>query len=193
MQSRASIGGHGGQQSGKGHGRGEGRGGNNNLNNKDGDGDTNSSKERDNTFKPKDKSHIQCFRCKKYGHYKSKCRTKLQNEQDEQVNIVEVEWILVLACNVATSNVDRQDARYLDTWCSNHMCGKKELFSQLDESIWGNVNFGNKSKVLIMGKGNVKIRSKDGTNFTILDVFFCSRSFLEFVEYETINRKMAYY
>ena len=73
MQSRASIGGHGGQQSGKGHGRGEGRGGNNNLNNKDGDGDTNSSKERDNTFKPKDKSHIQRFRCKKYGHYKSKC------------------------------------------------------------------------------------------------------------------------
>ncbi|KAL6328640.1 hypothetical protein AAG906_003325 [Vitis piasezkii] len=68
-----------------------GRGGHNNFNNKDGDGDTNSSKGRGNTSKPKDKSHIQCFRYKKNGHYKSECRTKLQNEQVEQANIVEVE------------------------------------------------------------------------------------------------------
>ena len=33
-----------------------------------------------------------------------------------------------------------------------------------------------------MGKGNVKIGSKDGTNVTIVDVFF-----------ETINRKRAYH
>ena len=87
----------------------------NNFNNKDGDGDTNSSKGNGNPSKPKDKSHIQCFRCKNCGHYKSECRTKLQNEQDEQVNVVEVEQNLVLACNVATSNVDRQDVWYLDT------------------------------------------------------------------------------
>ena len=52
------------------------------------------------------------------------------------------------------------------------MCSKKELFSQLDESIRDDINFGNKSKVLIMGKGNVKICSKDGTDVTIADVFF---------------------
>ena len=57
------------------------------------------------------------------------------------------------------------------------MCGKKELFSQLDESIWGDVNFGNKSKVSIIGKGNVKIRSKDGTDVTIANVFFASNLF----------------
>ena len=73
---------------------------------------------------------------------------------------------------MATSNVDQQDVWYLDTGCSNHMCDKKELFSQLDESIQGDVNFGNKSKVSIMGKCNVKIRSKDGTDVTIVDVFF---------------------
>ncbi|KAL6322530.1 hypothetical protein AAG906_009833 [Vitis piasezkii] len=43
---------------GKGCGRGSGKGGHNNFNNKDGDGDTNSFKGRDNTSKPKDKSHI---------------------------------------------------------------------------------------------------------------------------------------
>ena len=36
-----------------------------------------------------------------------------------------------------------------------------------------------------MDKGNVKIRSKDGTDVTITNVFFV----LEFVEYRTINKK----
>ena len=57
---------------------------------------------------------------------------------------------MVLACNVTTSNVDCQDVWYLDIGCSNHMCEKKELFSQLDELICGEVNFGNKSKVSTM-------------------------------------------
>ena len=83
MQSRTSTRGCGGQQGGKSRGRGRDRGGHNNFNNKDGDGDTNSSKGNGNPSKPKDKSHIQCFRCKNCGHYKSECRTKLQNEQDE--------------------------------------------------------------------------------------------------------------
>ena len=44
-----------------------------------------------------------------------------------------------------------------------------------------------------MCKGNVKICSKDGTNVTITNVFFVPDIFLEFVKYETINRKMAYH
>ena len=53
------------------------------LTKKNGDGDTNSSKGRGNTSRSKDKSHMQCFKCIKHGHYKTKCRTKLHNEQDE--------------------------------------------------------------------------------------------------------------
>ena len=90
LQSRAFIGGHGGQQGGKGHGYGRSRGEHNNFNNKNGDGDTKSSKRKGNTSKPKGNSHIQCFRCKKYGQYKSECQTKLHNEHDEQVNTVEI-------------------------------------------------------------------------------------------------------
>ena len=71
-------------------------------------------------------------------------------------------------------HISCRDAPILDILIlgSNHMCSKKELFSQLDESIRDDINFGNKSKVLIMGKGNVKICSKDGTDVTIADVFF---------------------
>ena len=79
---------------------------------------------------------------------------------------------MVLACYVATSNVNCQDFWHLDARCSNHMCDKKELFSQLNESVWDEVNFGNKSKVSIIDKGNVKICSKDDTNVNIENVFF---------------------
>lgn len=68
------------------------------------------------------------------------------------------------------------------------MCGKKELFSQLDESLSGKFNFGNKSKILIMGKSNVKIYSKDGNDVTIANVFFILDFFLEFVKHGIINK-----
>ena len=126
LQSRAFIGGHGGQQGGKGHGYGRSRGEHNNFNNKNGDGDTNSSKRRGNTSKHKD-THIQCFKCKRYGHYKSECQMKLHNEQVEQLETDEIEQNLILTCNVATSNVDCQYVWYLDTRYSNHMCGKERI------------------------------------------------------------------
>ena len=57
------------------------------------------------------------------------------------------------------------------------MCDKKTLFSQLNESVYDEVNFGNKSKVLIMDKSNVKIYSKDSIDVTIVDVFFVPNLF----------------
>ena len=73
------------------------------------------------------------------------------------------------------------------------MCGKKELFSQSDESIRGNVNFGNKSKVSIIGKGNVKIRSKDGINVPITYVFFVPDLFWNLLSMGQLIEKRAYY
>ena len=44
-----------------------------NSTNRNGDCDINCSKGRTNIPRPKDKSCIKCFKCKRYGHYKSKC------------------------------------------------------------------------------------------------------------------------
>ena len=49
---------------------------------------------------------------------------------------------------------------------------RKKLFSQLNELVGSEVNFGKKSKVSIIAKGNINKHSKDGANFTKVDVFF---------------------
>ena len=54
---------------------------------------------------------------------------------------------------------------------------KKELFSQLNELLQGEVNFGNKFKVSIMNKSNVKICFKDGT-MLLQQMYFLFQIFL---------------
>ncbi|KAI3451258.1 hypothetical protein Pfo_007923 [Paulownia fortunei] len=61
---------------------------------------------------------------------------------------------------------------YLDTGCSNHMCGDKSAFSMLDESFRDDVKFGDNSKVSVMGKGQVIIQTNDNATQTISNVLF---------------------
>jgi hypothetical protein len=43
------------------------------------------------------------------------------------------------------------------------MCGKKELFSDLDETFRETVKLGNNSCMTVMGKGNIRIRVNENT------------------------------
>ena len=61
------------------------------------------------------------------------------------------------------------------------------MFSQLNELVGSEVNFGNKSKVLIIARGNINKHSKDGANFTKVDVF--KKKKFEFFEHGIINKK----
>ena len=42
------------------------------------------------------------------------------------------------------------------------MCGKKELFTELNEEIQGEVTFGDHTKTPVKGKGNIMIFTKNG-------------------------------
>jgi len=54
----------------------------------------------------------------------------------------------------ATSNeTPNNQTWYLDTGCTNHMCGKKELFAGLDDSFRTKVKFGDGRFILVTGKG----------------------------------------
>lgn len=52
------------------------------------------------------------------------------------------------------------------------MCGKKELFSALDELVRGEVNFGDRIKISIIGKGKILIWLTDGSHEHVLDVYY---------------------
>lgn len=52
-------------------------------------------------------------------------------------------------------NASKEELWFLDSGCSNHMCGKIEFFSDIDESFRESVKLGNNSSIAMMGKGNI--------------------------------------
>ena len=117
-----------------------------------------------------DKSHIQCYNCRKYGHYSSECYARpYVEERANHTETKEENAESVLICN---NEEAKENIWYLDTGSSNHMCGNKDLFSELDESFHSSARFGDNTKIEIMGKGKVPIRTKDDRPQYISNVFY---------------------
>ncbi|KAH0709684.1 hypothetical protein KY284_011111 [Solanum tuberosum] len=142
----------GGQGYNKGNGRGRGYSGNHQQRHYDNQG---RGKGRGGyNSKSLDKSKIECYRCHKFGHYKSECRTDLSKVCGEESNFAEQEeeeisLLMVFHMKEETN----KNLWYLDSECNNHMSGDKSVFS--DESFRDSVKFGNNSKVAAMGKGQI--------------------------------------
>ncbi|KAL4191257.1 hypothetical protein AMTRI_Chr07g79710 [Amborella trichopoda] len=119
---------------------------------------------------------IQCYNCKKYGHYTSECRYSSLNDVVEKTNFVEKkndeeEPTLLLAYN--DNNDNQMDTWYLKTGENNHMCGRKELFVELNELSHGHVTFGDLSKRPLKGKGKILIKMKNGGHQFIRMYIMC--------------------
>ncbi|KAJ4719087.1 Retrovirus-related Pol polyprotein from transposon TNT 1-94 [Melia azedarach] len=122
-----------GRGQGQSRGRGRGRGWNynyNNFNNYEKGESSTRGRERNNPNTRYDKSKVRCYNCQKFGHYASACRA-YNNKEEEKANYVEEknqgDETVLLAYK--DNSGGQENTWYLDTGASNHMCGKRSMFS----------------------------------------------------------------
>ncbi|KAL5816417.1 hypothetical protein ACOSQ3_024795 [Xanthoceras sorbifolium] len=120
-----------------------------------------------------DKRNVQCYNCHKYGHYSNECRGN-PNEVNESSNFAEKEQVggeslMLMAHN---STYQNQNVWFLDSGASNHMTGRKDLFTELDEKVHGEISFGDLSKIPVQGRGDVMIKQKNGDHAFISNVYY---------------------
>jgi hypothetical protein len=78
---------------------------------------------------------------------------------------------MLLMALVDHEEINTEHTWYLDSGCSNHMCGDKTLFSELDNSFTESVKLGNNSKLGVQGKGRIRFEVR-GIVFVIPEVFY---------------------
>jgi hypothetical protein len=106
------------------------------------------------------------------GHFAKDCQ--IEKKVEETTNLVleaeANEWFLLMAQNEIKTNIDTM--WYLDSGASNHMCGHKHLFKEMQKIEDGHVSFGDASKVKVEGKGRICYLQKDGLIGSIKDVYY---------------------
>ncbi|KAL4387339.1 hypothetical protein GQ457_09G012280 [Hibiscus cannabinus] len=124
-------------------------------------------------FQQGNKFQVQCYNCNKYGHYSYECRSAPKNEERIHVAAAEEEnEESHVFLSYKGNEESKKNIWYLDNCASNHMCGRKEWFMELDEKVRGRVIFGDDSHAEVKGKGKVMITQKNGEKKYITDVYY---------------------
>ncbi|XP_070672030.1 uncharacterized protein [Malus domestica] len=88
-----------------------------------------------------------------------------------KANFVETSEEMLLMAYVDDTDAGRDYLWFLNSGCSNHMCGKRELFSMFDNNFRETVKLGNDTSPTVLGKGNIRMEM-NGIVHVITEVFF---------------------
>lgn len=100
--------------------------------------------------------------CKKFGHTKAQCWYNV----DKEVNVVEEtkeeeeEGCLFMVTKNFTGETDT--TWLIDSGCSNHMSGNKDLFHSLEDVAHQTVRLGDGKVLDVAGVGSVSLHSNSG-------------------------------
>ncbi|GJY62081.1 hypothetical protein Tco_0462738 [Tanacetum coccineum] len=103
----------------------------------------------------------------------SNFRGRGRGSLEKGVNYVEFDEgeELLLMSYAEIDETSTKQTWYLDSGCSNHMTGTKSCFVRIDVTFKRTVKLGNNSKLVVLGKGDIRFEI-DGITQTITDVFF---------------------
>lgn len=101
-----------------------------------------------------DHSTIECYKCHKLGHYQYECQSV-----DKVASYAEYDETeeLLLMLHEESQDTKLEVVWFLDSGCSNHMCGIKSAFSELDDAFRHVVKLGNNTRMEVFGRGSVKL------------------------------------
>ena len=114
------------------------------------------------------KAIVECYKCHQLGHFQYECPKWEKGAHYAELD--EKEEMLLMSY-VELNQSRKEDVWFLDSGCSNHMCGNKLWFSDLDEEFRQSVKLGNNSKMTVLGKGNIRMQVA-GVTQVITDVFY---------------------
>jgi len=99
------------------------------------------------------KSNVECYNFHKRDHYANECRSKSDNhaanyaKKDSNHEQAKEDHAILMA--VTSNETLNNQTWYLDTSCTNHMCGQNELLADLDDSFRTKVKFDDGMFVLV--------------------------------------------
>jgi hypothetical protein len=115
-----------------------------------------------------DKSTIECYNCGDFGHYQWECSKTLG---DQKAHYVETREEMLLMAHISSQDDAAQHIWFLDSGCSNHMCGRRDIFFDFDCNFKESVKMGNNSSLSVHGRGRIRIEV-NVIYHVITDVFF---------------------
>jgi len=113
------------------------------------------------------KATVECFKCHKLGHFQYECPQ--WNKEANYAELGDTEELVLMA--TIDEQINKEVAWFLDSGCSNHMCGDKNAFMELVNEAKHFVKCGNNSRMTVVGTGSVRL-TFNGTAFLIRNVYY---------------------